>query len=388
MTIVDTENKKKKRLRCPLFIVMSLSIMTAFITGIAGEIYLGKAINFIWEEPVFISFAKEVDITQAKKAINLAIYNMTGISLPGLGNVYTDGADERETWSAPTDTESSPEEALAEEAEKAILEAKRLEEAKKIAEEEKQLEEERLERIEARYLEEYGQEPFSIEEDGITRYVSWNDNPARSRYYKNLNIRPVSTAYDFKAVDEDYYKNSIFIGDSRMQGLHDYSGWSEVTFCYKVGLNVYKMMTDTVRTNEGKSTVPDMLSARQYENVYIMLGINELGMGVPSDFATAYQKNIEEVRKLQPDARIIIMGIMFESAEYSDANSVNNNDNINARNAAIARLANGEDIFFLDMNPAVSDGSGALLPGITFDGVHLLAKYYSLWTDFMYSHGY
>ena len=45
------------------------------------------------------------------------------------------------------------------------------------------------------------------------------------------------------------------------------------------------------------------------------------------------------------------------------------------------------DIFYLDMNPAITDDSGYLDPDLTWDGVHLQAQYYSLWVDFLKSHG-
>lgn len=222
-----------------------------------------------------------------------------------------------------------------------------------------------------------------------TRFVPWNDHEARSRYYRNSTMRPLSTDYDYKQVDASYYENSLFIGDSRIDGLHQYSGWENTTFCYKVGLTVYDALTTTVKTGPGiKTTILEELEKRQYENVYVMLGINELGMGVTSTFVEQYQILLDAIREAQPDARIIIMGIMYETTEYSDAEPCYNNDNINAKNAAIARLANGIDTFYLDMNPAVVDETGGLAANLSFDGVHLKAQSYYLWTDFMYAHGY
>lgn len=386
MTKIDIENKNKRVLRCPLFILLGFSIVGMLLFGIIVRLLGIYDVNMSWETPAFVNLMQKKDVFTLLKQGTFASMQ----SDDELGEM----AELEATKSLEAESKTQEALDLMAEAEKEGITSDTAEKesttedmAEKQAKEEQRLKEESLQRIEARYVEEYGEVPFSIDDGTITRYVKWNDNAARSRYYTNIGIRPVSTAYDYKTVDNEYYKNSIFIGDSRMQGLHDYSGWENVTFCYKVGLNVYTMMTAQIRTNEGKSTVPEMLSARQYENVYIMLGINELGIGVPSNFAEEYQKNIDEVRKLQPNARIIIMGIMFEAAEYSDKEAVYNNDNINARNAAIAKLANGEDIFYLDMNPAVSEG-GALIPDITFDGVHLLAKHYHLLTEFMYGHGY
>ena len=233
-----------------------------------------------------------------------------------------------------------------------------------------------------------GKPYVEITKVGAVEFVPWNDNPARSPYYKNPGVRPLSSKYEYKDVDADYFATSLFIGDSRIEGLHDYSGWDKAHFAYKTGLSVFNMMSETLNTNDGKCTLSEVLENYTFDNIYIMIGINELGSGTVSDFADKYKENLETIRSLQQDARIIILGIMYVTKEYSDSSDVYNNDNINAKNAAIASFANGSDIFYLDMNPAVVDENMALREDISFDGVHLIAKYYYLWTDFMCSHGY
>ena len=233
-----------------------------------------------------------------------------------------------------------------------------------------------------------GKPYVEITKVGAVEFVPWNDNPARSPYYKNPGVRPLSSKYKYKDVDADYFATSLFIGDSRIEGLHDYSGWDKAYFAYKTGLSVFNMMSETLNTNDGKCTLSEVLENYTFDNIYIMIGINELGSGTVSDFADKYKENLETIRSLQQDARIIILGIMYVTKEYSDSSDVYNNDNINAKNAAIASFANGTDIFYLDMNPAVVDENMALREDISFDGVHLIAKYYYLWTDFMCSHGY
>ena len=233
-----------------------------------------------------------------------------------------------------------------------------------------------------------GKPYVEITKMGAVEFVPWNDNPARSPYYKNPGVRPLSSKYEYKDVDADYFATSLFIGDSRIEGLHDYSGWDKAYFAYKTGLTVFNMMSETLNTNDGKCTLSEVLENYTFDNIYIMIGINELGSGTVSDFADKYKENLETIRSLQQDARIIILGIMYVTKEYSDSSDVYNNDNINAKNAAIASFANGTDIFYLDMNPAVVDENMALREDISFDGVHLIAKYYYLWTDFMCSHGY
>ncbi len=119
----------------------------------------------------------------------------------------------------------------------------------------------------------------------------------------------------------------------------------------------------------------------------MMLGINELGYGTPAKFAQKYAENLNAIRQLQPDCKIIILGIMNVTTEYSNKNDVFNNDNINARNVAISALADGVHTFYFDLNPAITDETGGICQGYTWDGIHLKAEYYRLCDEFLKARG-
>ena len=70
----------------------------------------------------------------------------------------------------------------------------------------------------------------------------------------------------------------------------------------------------------------------------------------------------------------------------SKKDPVFNNKNILEKNTAIATLANGHDIFYLDMNEAVCDSKGNLIEEYTNDGVHLKASEYVRWEDWLRAH--
>ena len=42
---------------------------------------------------------------------------------------------------------------------------------------------------------------------------------------------------------------------------------------------------------------------------------------------------------------------------------------------------------YLDMNECVDDGAGGVIGDYSYDGVHLKAEYYKLWTEWMKAHG-
>ena len=79
-----------------------------------------------------------------------------------------------------------------------------------------------------------------------------------------------------KEAQEEYYKDAVFIGDSRTQGLQINAGLTSPDFFAGRGLNVKNARTEKVVKNAaGKAvTVVDALKDKQYKKVYICFGIN------------------------------------------------------------------------------------------------------------------
>ncbi|MCR5155145.1 MAG: acylhydrolase [Butyrivibrio sp.] len=196
--------------------------------------------------------------------------------------------------------------------------------------------------------------------------------------------------YEFTEVDDDYFTDALFIGDSRTVGLSEYCEEldTRATFYAKISLTIYDCMSkEFIKTDDGKINVETALSQQQYGKIYIMLGINEIGTGNAEYFKNAYSEVIDRIRALQPDAIIYIQGIMHVTEAKSSVDKYFNNDNINERNQAIAELADNRNIFYLDMNEVVDDGKGNLDRSLSFDDVHLKASSYERWHEFLLHNG-
>ena len=389
---------KKKSNGCPLFIMIILSVIAALAIGLALGVWGDYTLKVEWDRPVFSSVVLgEKKDSEIKQAVKTPIDDSDALDVMADGvseDTADDALDVNDNVNGSEENKDSEGDGDSADPQVIITDVDADDDSNDSAEGENSdksaLNDDPmagLNRMDD--IEDVTGKPYvEITKVGAVEFVPWNDNPARSPYYKNPGVRPLSSKYEYKDVDADYFATSLFIGDSRIEGLHDYSGWDKAYFAYKTGLSVFNMMSETLNTNDGKCTLSEVLENYTFDNIYIMIGINELGSGTVSDFADKYKENLETIRSLQQDARIIILGIMYVTKEYSDSSDVYNNDNINAKNAAIASFANGTDIFYLDMNPAVVDENMALREDISFDGVHLIAKYYYLWTDFMCSHGY
>lgn len=194
----------------------------------------------------------------------------------------------------------------------------------------------------------------------------------------------------YHSVEDEYFRDAVFIGDSRTVGLYEYGKLEEIsTFYASTGLTVYKMFDAPIVEAEGrreKQTIEQALSERSFSRIYLMIGINEMGTGDVDSFMEAYQQALEHLRELQPDAVIYLQSIMKVTTERSERGDYINNEGIEERNARIAKLADNKSIYYLDVNSVICDETGGMEASYTFDGVHLKAQYVSLWKDFLKSH--
>ena len=203
-------------------------------------------------------------------------------------------------------------------------------------------------------------------------------------------LKEDGTFYYLQSVpDDSYFSDALFIGDSRTDGFRDYSSLKDVaSFWAKESLSVYNVLDKSLPlythgTWEDSQTLQQVLETHPYGKIYVSMGINEIGMPTTVKYVEKYKALLEMIREAEPDAILYIQGNMHVSKAFSSSDPVTNNVNLVERNAAIATLANGRDIFYLDMNPAVCDENGDLREELTGDGVHLKASAYEKWADFL-----
>lgn len=198
-----------------------------------------------------------------------------------------------------------------------------------------------------------------------------------------------AVTWEFVTADETYFDDALFIGDSRTVGLQQYAGLNNATFYCATGLSVHKVFSSPIVSVEGsnkKITIEEALTSKTFGKIYLMLGINEMGIGDVDSFIQKYEEVICRLQELQPDAIIYLESIMKVSSERSDQGDYISNEGIDARNVEIEKLADQNKIFYLDVNSSVCDSNGALDAAYTFDGVHLKASYITLWKQYLIEH--
>ncbi len=191
---------------------------------------------------------------------------------------------------------------------------------------------------------------------------------------------------EFTTVDDDYFEDACFIGDSRVQGLGLYSDLPATNYGV-VGLSLARVFDKKTDTEIGKATIPEALAkGRQYGKIYIKFGLNELGWGTDEQFADYYYRFIDYVKAAQPDAIIYVMGLLHVTEGEEKKSSVFTNEHINHRNEVIKEVAENEHVYYLDVNEVFTDEYGRMPTEDSFDGIHVKADAIGKWVDYLKTH--
>ena len=191
----------------------------------------------------------------------------------------------------------------------------------------------------------------------------------------------------YTTADEDYFKDTVFIGDSRTEGFGMQAEIENINCYAKKGLAVNTFFHWKVVKENGKDkTILQALKSKNFKKVYIMFGYNELGWPTEDGFIKQYKKVINSIKKMQPDAEIYIQSVIYVSKSRSETEKYENNKNIIKRNKAIKKMADELGCYYLNLNEVFSDNEGNLVEGAATDGIHLTKEYCHIWKKFLLKH--
>lgn len=198
---------------------------------------------------------------------------------------------------------------------------------------------------------------------------------------------PWGPVAESEAVEDTYFSDVVFLGDSRTEGFSLYSGLKEGTYLYGVGATVESVFTKKAwDTPNGKIPLLDALAAVECGKVYLMLGVNELGWSKVETFYDQYARVIDRIREDHPEAAIVLQSILPVSAKQDAKGSYVNNRRIAAYNEAIRALAAEKGCPLVDVAEAFTGEDGCLPPNLSFEGVHLNPAGCRIWLDYLRTH--
>ena len=214
-------------------------------------------------------------------------------------------------------------------------------------------------------------------------YVNNFQNEKQIEHIDNKTESKKNSKHEKQTVGKEYFDDALFIGDSRTVGISEYGDLNNATFFANTGMSVYNVFEKNVSVPQvGKLKLEQLLTYKKFGKIYIMLGINELGYNQEKTLKK-YKDLLKFVQEKQSNAIIYIEANLHVAAERSNKDKTINNININKINNEISQLADNEKIFFIDVNEKFDDENGNLSSNYTQDNVHIYAKYYKEWSDWL-----
>lgn len=197
---------------------------------------------------------------------------------------------------------------------------------------------------------------------------------------------PAGPVPESSPVKDTYFENIAFLGDSRTQGFQLYSGLKAGIYYTAVGATVESVFTKKVDTETGKMPLLDAMAKQDFDKIYVMLGVNELGWNGTEIYHNQYAKLIDRLREDHPDSLVVLQTLPPVSARQEAKKTYVNNTRIAAYNEVIRQLAEEKQCPYVDVAPAMTDEKGCLRSDWTSDGVHLNTRGCKAWLEYLRTH--
>jgi lysophospholipase L1-like esterase len=193
--------------------------------------------------------------------------------------------------------------------------------------------------------------------------------------------------FTFQMVEESYFDKVLFVGDSRTEGLKMYGRLGSADYFANAGMSVFNLFDKVVADqNFTAQSLRQLLGSREYETIYLMLGINEVGYPHNS-LEKQYASVVRQIRELAPNAVLVLQGNLGVTRSKAEKQAYFSPESVGALNGLIAALADGKTTFYLPPADIFSDEEGYLKSDITGDGVHPYAAEYQDWAAWLKDHG-
>lgn len=183
------------------------------------------------------------------------------------------------------------------------------------------------------------------------------------------------------AVEESWFDDVLFIGDSRTVGLQRHGRLGDADYFCGIGMSYFNMFDYFCKDQDfyRGSTLEGLLKTNTYGKIYISLGMN--GSGNAAEMLEAVlDETIAKILEYQPDTKIILHSIIGVGPRKEKQAWYFDNEILYAINEIYCSRADGQTVFYLDPNDWMTDEEGHLLSDYCDeDQCHLTQFGYETW---------
>ena len=194
-------------------------------------------------------------------------------------------------------------------------------------------------------------------------------------------------------VDASFFDDAVFIGDSVTLKLSYYAVSSgklgKAQFLTRGSYGVAHAVMDTMLlTYQGQDMkVEDAINATGATKVFLMMGMNDIGLYGVDGTIENWGKLIERIKKNCPNVTVYIQSMtpIWTGGEIGDLN----NANMDAYNARLEVFAKNEGVDFIDVAPYMKDSTGGMATRYCSDNyVHVTDQGAAAWIRVLKAYNY
>lgn len=119
--------------------------------------------------------------------------------------------------------------------------------------------------------------------------------------------------------------------------------------------------------------------------IFLLIGINDVSHGLSVEkLAERYENLVKEIKKRSPQSKLYVQSVMPINNDFKVYKNLTGKEQTVVKfNEQIKRIAEENDVTFIDLWPVLADSKGKMKSQYTNDGLHLTGKGYRAWTDFI-----
>lgn len=193
------------------------------------------------------------------------------------------------------------------------------------------------------------------------------------------------------AIDESYYADTLFAGDSRMGSLYLYGTHSEAEVAYVTSLNLLLIDTMVIddpnekdQKNKDGVTLMNVLENSSRNHIYLLFGINEIRNPNFDAFGQKYQEIIDLLLAKNSAAELYLI-LSWHPDQISGLEEPALSDQLWKLNSTIMSLAEQNHVYYLDPDNGM-DVDGTINDDFVWDGLHLNVTGTHAFEDYIATH--
>ena len=134
----------------------------------------------------------------------------------------------------------------------------------------------------------------------------------------------------------------------------------------------------------------DGIVAQQPSKIFMMVGINDLGRGLPVEvIVNNYRRIIDRLKAGLPKATLFVQSVLPLNEEIIKYPYLKGkNVKVKELNEELKKLALQYGLTFINLHEALADAKGELKKEFTMDGIHLKTDAYLAWVEYLKKNNY